>query len=308
MPRPALFILGPASPDDPLDCVAAATPFLSAHYDAIHHAGPEHAISIRSMLREYDPRVDRLLYDFTAPADYGWALTALSQSPGAVLLAGRFPVERTGAFADLRSAQRYAAGGRPNPPSVVVGVLDAVAEPQNASILRRPAAGISAAVRRDDLALAVAPGAIETAYAALLGLARVEASVGVIASARRDANDLADIIHALQATRAQVRYARSRKEAATAACGVGGLIDIAADAQDLSDAGFAARCVGAPVLRLHSSKDASQQAVAFAQEKPDRDSAAARKFARARPLSAFANDLRSLIEAGHHRAQTGRAA
>ena len=308
MPDQALYILGPESPGDPLDCVAAAAPFLAARYDAIRTVGPGQAMSLRSMRRIYAPGVDRLLYDFTAPADHSWAMEALLHWPGAVLLAGRAPVALSAAATGLRSAQRYAAEGFRFPPSATIGALDGAPLPLRASSLVRPAATISALPQTDDLALAVGPGAIETAYAALLGLAGESASVAIIAAARRDANDLIDIIDALQITSARVRYVRSRKDAVAAATCAGGLIDALMPDHGLSDAGFAAHCVGAPVLSLTSRDTATRQAADFAAAKPARDPAAAQEFAAARPASAFADSLVTLIEAGFHQARTGNAA
>ena len=307
MSRPALFILSHAPPDDPLDCVGGAAAFMAPRYSAVHKVGPSQTMSVRSMRRVFEPGVDRLLYDFTPSGAEGWMLDLLGFAPGAVLVSGRSPVAAAGVLADLRSAQRYAEDGFRFAPAATIGALDTDTDANTdaggaaARALRRPAAAIAGTPRAADLALAVAPGGMETAYAALLGLADIAASLLIIAATRRDANDLIDIADALQMDRTSVRYVRTRRDIAQAAASAGGLIDASGRGQ--SDAAFIARCVGAPVLSLSAPDGASDQAVQFAASRPDHDKAAAETFHRSRPAADFANGLAALIEAGFQRAR-----
>ena len=303
-----LYIFSDAPLGDPLDCVVAAAPYLASHYAAIHRVGPRRTMSVRAFRRAYEPGMDRLLYDFTSPADYNWALEMLDAAPAAALLGGYSPGAPSAALATLRSARRYAANGHRFPPAVTMGVLDATPASITGASLRRPSAAITPA-SANHLVMAVAPGTVETAYAALRGMKSQNASLTVLCTSRRDANDLADIVNAFEMAGAQIRYIRNRASVAFAMAGAGGLIDLCdASAQAISDAAFAARCVGAPVLPLITPDGAAKAAAAFAASEPQKDPIAARKFAAARPVAAFANDLHALIEAGFTRAMQADAA
>lgn len=304
-----LYILSDAPPGDPLDCVAAAAPRLTPHYAAIHQVGPGQAMSVRALRRAYEPGVDRLLYDFTAPDDHTWALSMLSDAPAAALLGGYSPFAPDAALADLRAARRYAASGERFSPAVMTGVLDAKSPPITDATLARPAVAAAPASDINDLMLAVAPGAVETAYAALLGLRACGAAVTILTTSRRDANDLMDIVAAFAMAAAQIRYIRDRAGLVAAISNAGGLIEVkAAAATAVSDAAFIAGCFGAPVLDLTSPKDAAAAAEAFAASDPRKDPVAGQGFAAARPLASFAKDLHALIEAGFVRAQQPVAA
>lgn len=303
-----LYILSDAPPDDPLDCVKAARPHLAPHYAAIHLVGPGHALSVRALRRAYRPGVDRLLYDFTAPHDHRWAYDMLNDAAAAIML-GCHNLAQGVALADLRSAQRYAADGFRFSADATVGVLDATPASSATVSLPRPAVSLAAEGGSNDLVMAVAPGAVETAYAALLGLKGDNASLVVLTASRRDANDLTDIIAAFGMSAAHVRYARNRPALFSATTQASGLIDVTDKAAPaLGDAAFVAGCIGAPVLRLSSTGRAGEAAAAFAASKPCRDPAAADEFAATRPLADFANDVHALIEAGFAHAMKRDAA
>lgn len=293
-----LYILSDAPTGDPLDCVAAAMPFLAPHYAAIRRIGPGNALSVRVLRRAYEAGVDRLLYDFTAPNDHSWAFDMLNDAPAAIML-GCYNLAQGVALADLRSAQRYAAAGLRFSPDATIGILDATADEATARSLPRPAAMITPTASENDLTLAVAPGAIETAYAALLGLRGYDAPLTILTVSRRDANDLTDIIAAFGMSATQVRYARNRAGLTAAMVGAGGLIDVHDEtAPAYGDAAFVAGCIGAPVLRLVAPAGAGAAANAFAASLPRKDLALAADFAVSRPISTFAGDLYALIEAG----------
>ncbi|MBX2855411.1 MAG: hypothetical protein KTR21_10500 [Rhodobacteraceae bacterium] len=301
-PRPTLYVLGNAPPGDPLDCVREAAPLLAAHYDQVHHVGPVQLMSLRSMRRQYRPGVDRLLYDFTLAEGLDWALQNIARSPGAVLLSSESPVAPVGMFADLRSAQRYASGAFRFPALATLGALDEGASVQSAMILRRPAPKITAQQRSEEIGLAVTPGAIETTYAALCGLAGRAEPIVLLAATRRDANDAMDMVAALKASHIRISRIRARWDIAYAACTIRGLIDVTGSANASSNAAFIANCIGAPVLRLFSPEGAGEAAAAFVASAPICDLAAAQEFCGARPAAAFAEDLHTLIEAGRRQA------
>lgn len=303
-PLATLYIIGGAPPGDPLDCVAAATPFLAPHFTAIHAVGPDQPMSVRAMRRAYEPGVDRLLYDFTALADYDWALDMLAEAPGAVLVGRQSPIWPSGVMTGLRSARRYIAGAHRFPSGATVGALDAPSEGAIGHSLNRPAITLPSTAEAPGLAMAVEPDAIETAYAALKGLAGGAATtLTLLASTRRDANDLTDIRMALGLAEVRVRYIRSRSDIADAVSAVSGLIIAADEARlGISDAAFAARCVGAQILTLTSPAGAADAATSFVEGRPVRDAAAASAFTAARPIQTFANDLHTLIETGPHHA------
>ena len=304
----ALYILSDAPAGDPLDCVAAAAPHFAPHYAAIHQVGPGKAMSARALRRAYEPGVDRLLYDFTPPGDHGWAVGMQQDAPAAALIGGDSPFAPDAALADLRAARRYAARGEGFSPDVMTGVLDARSSPISARLLTRPAIAITPPPDGTDLMLAVAPGAIETAYAALLGL-RAKGAVTCLAVTRRDANDLTDIAAAFGMAAARIRFVRDRAGLLAAVAAAGGLIDIhEAAAPAVSDAAFVAGCIGAPVLDLTAPIGAAAAAEAFAASKPRKNPAAATGFAAARPMASFADDLHALIEAGFARARQPVAA
>lgn len=308
MSRPTLYIISLAPSGNPLDCVGDAAALLAEQYEAVHLVGPAQTMSSRAMRRQFRPARDRVLYDLTAPGDGNWALDLLAQWPGAVLRSSRHLPVTDGVLADLRSVRRYASGGFRFSPVVTIGELDAVAGDQAAMTLRRPAVTITALSDAHDIALAVAPGAIETAYSALLGLVSTEKPLVAFAVTRRDANDLSDMINALDLRDAHVRYLRNRNEIARSAAALSGLID-AGDADGrMSDLAFVARCIGAPVLSLTTPSGAGEAAKAFVSNGPQRDAAAARHFRATRSLQAFADDLHTLIEAGYRRALQPSAA
>ncbi len=305
-----LYILSDASPGDPLDCVTAAKPYLASQYTAVHYVGPGQAMSVRALQRSYEPGVDRLLYDFTPPADHDWAFGMLGAAPAAVLLGGCSPVSPGAPLADLRSAQRYAARGHRFSPAVTIGVLDATHGSAIGLPLSRPSATIAPAADNNDLIMAVAPSTVETAYATLRGVKSQGAALTLLCTSRRDANDLAGIIAAFGIAAARIRYIRTRVDIASAMAGVGGLIDLCdADAPALSDTTFTARCLGAPVLTLNAPDGAAAAAEAFAASAPRKDHAAAQSFADTRPITPFAKGLHALIEAVFaHAMQPGAAA
>lgn len=311
-----LYILSDAPSDDPLDNVAAATPFLASRYAAIHQVGPGHALSVRALRRVYEPDVDQLLYDFTAPHDHSWAFDMLNDAPAAILRGcynlaqgGMQGGVQGGALADLRSAQRYAADGLRFSPDATIGVLDAAPASIAATSLPRPAVTITPSAAANDLILAVSPGAIETAYAALLGLKGHSAPLTVLTASRRDANDLTDVIAAFEMSTTYVRYARNRAGLVAAMISAGGLIDINEEAAPaFSDTAFVARCIGAPVLNLTSAPQAGAAAKAFATSNLRKDPAAAAGFVAARPIATFARDLHKLITAGFAHARQQAAA
>lgn len=303
-----LYILSDAPSDDPLDNVATATPFLASRYAAIHQVGPGHALSLRALRRVYEPDVDQLLYDFTAPHDHSWAFDMLNDAPAAILR-GCYNLAQGGVLADLRSAQRYAADGLRFSPDATIGVLDAAPASIAATSLPRPAVTITPSAAANDLILAVSPGAIETAYAALLGLKGHSAPLTVLTASRRDANDLTDVIAAFGMSTTYVRYARNRAGLVAAMISAGGLIDINEEAAPaFSDTAFVARCIGAPVLNLTSARQAGAAAKAFATSNLRKDPAAAAGFAAARPIATFARDLHKLITAGFAHARQQAAA
>ena len=304
-----LYILSNAQPGDPLDCVAAAMPLLALNYAKIQQVGPHHDLSLRALRRAYEPTVDRLLYDFTAPDTHNWAFDMLRDAPAAVLLGNYRAAAPIGALADLRSAQRYAALGHRFSIDVTIGVLDATADPLTIQSILRPAAFISPSPDIIEFILAVTPGEIETAYAALVGLRGQGASLTILTALRRDANELPDIIAAFGMPDARVRYVRNRAGLVAALTGAGGVIDIGDEARlGLSNAAFVAACLGAPVLTLNTPDGAGEVAEAFAVMAPDRDPIAAKEFKAARPLEPFAGDLHALIEAGFAHAKQAAAA
>lgn len=306
---PTLYILSDAPPDDPLDSVAAAMPLLAPHYTALHKVGPNHALSVRALRRTYELGVDRLLFDFTPPQDHRWAFDMLKQSPAAVLLGSYSPAAPVGPLANLQSSQRYAAQGHRYSPKDTVCILDATHNPAAVRSLPRPATPILPSDDTSDLILAVAPGAVETAYAALRGLRGGDAVVIVLTTSRRDANDLTDIIAAFGMPSAHVRYARTRAGIAAAMTRASGLIEIGDEGRPgLSDATFVAGCLGAPVLALTIPTGAGEAAAAFAASDPRPDPKVAKDFAAKRPMAGFANNLHALIEAGFARAKQSFAA
>jgi len=190
----------------------------------------------------------------------------------------------------------------------MTGILDARSSPISARALTRPAVAITPSPDRRDLILAVSPGAVETAYAALLGL-RARGAVTIVTASRRDANDLTDIVAAFGMAAAQIRYIRDRAGLISILSSAGGVIDVyEATAPAICDAAFIAGCIGAPVLDLTAPTGAAAAAEAFAASDPRKDPAAAQGFAAARPMEPFANDLHALIEAGFARAQQSVAA
>ncbi len=295
-----LYSLSDAPPGDPLDCVTAALPLLSRRYGAVQQVGPGRALSVRALLRAYRPGVDRMLFDFTAPHDHSWAFDMLDDAPSAVLL-GCYNLAQGVALADLRSAQRYAAGGIRFSPDATIGVLDGATPSLTATTLSRPAALITPSAEARDLVLAVAPGAVETAYAALLEIRGVTSSLTILTVSKRDAVDLADIVAAFGMTAAHVQHVQYRAEFAAAMGGARGVIDINERHAPASAAAFVAGCIGAPVLTLTTVKGANA-AAAFVASSPRRDPAAAHEFTAARPITAFANNLHALIETGFARA------
>ncbi len=298
-----LYILSDARPGDPLDCISAAAPHLAPHYTSILSVGPSQAMSVRALRRAYEPGVDRLFYDFTAPGDHSWAIGMLQDAPAAALLGGDSPFAPDAALADLRSAQRYAASGGRFSPAVTIGVLDPTSPPIAGASLTRPAVPVAPATEAGHLMLSIAPGAVETAYAALLGLRTYDAAVTLLTATRRDANDLTDIVVAFKMDAAQIRYIRDRAGVLASIASTCGMIDVrGATASAASDAAFAAGCVGAPVLALTAPTGAAAAAGAFAATKPRKDPAAATGFAAARPLAPFAGNLHALVETGFSRA------
>ncbi len=305
-----LYILGDTPPGDPLDCVAAAVPYLEKAFAGVHRVGPGQAMSDRAIRRAYEPGVDLLLYDFTAHNDYGWALGALEETPAAVLLASHSPIAPGGAMADLRSAQRYATDGFRLPSAATPGILDGVPGAPFGWTLHRPALLISPVNtgRGADIVVTVAQGAIEAAYATLIAFtaqdrSKLPKTLDVVATTRRDSNDLADILTAFDLQGVRVRYLRERADIVAIVSGAGGLIDISSAAMPgQSDAIFAARCNGLPMLALTSRDTVTDAVVEFLATPQMADASAAAAFRKERSIETFATGLLAFIGAGHRRA------
>lgn len=302
-----LYVLGDAPPDDPLDCVAAATPILAGAFEAVHQVGPGQAMSLRAFRRNFQPGTDSLLYDLTAPSDYEWALRIMKEAPAAVLIAGYNIVAPTGGLTGLRSSQRYVQTGFRLPEGVTSGTLDAKDVRTAGQVVRRPAVHFPKA-SGTDLVLSVGAGAIEQAYGALLGLRalgklQTEIALDILAYTRQDANELADILSAFQMPAGRVRYVRKRAEIAAVVAGARAVIDVSTGAETAdSDAVFVAKCIGAPVMGIADTRLAAEMAFEFAGSPREPDPVHASDFADSRPLASFADALLSLIEMGRQKA------
>ena len=301
--RGALYLIGCAPPDDPLDPVAPAREALGAYYDEIITVGPGREASLRAFRRSFQPQRDRALFDLTAPGDLEWALDAVRETPAACMISARCPIAPMPALASLRSARRYAHQGFRLPPAAAVGGLDC--SPPSLPVdmvLHRPAATPPPAEAVADAAIMIAPGAIEGAYAVLLDLRPAAPRLALIAETERDASDARDIAEALGLEQAWVIHAETRRAIADATASARALIDITMSTDaGLSDAGLVARCIGAPVLDV-VSPGAGASALGFLKDGPPRDPSRAKAFAAARRPEDFAASLYELAELGAKRA------